>query len=303
MPTQALSAERIGRHDIAVTQARKTGASPTYMQPSLQPLSENLVIVGVSYRHVPVATLGQHALPRHELTTRLPEIAKAIGATELAYIGTCNRLTFVIVGAESPELYRDRLSEMNGLRFRAWQGEGAMEHLLLVASGLESARRGEPEIRNQVRGAWAMARDAGTSGPVLNRLFAEVLKAASEVQSFVARSIGVVSLTDGALGRLNAHLQGKSATVAVIGVSPMTRRCAVDLIGRGHRLIVASRTLATAQGLTNEIGGTATTLEDLRRRIPCRRSGRAAGETVRARATERQLVARGTIFGALLSER
>ncbi len=231
----------------------------------LQPLSENLVIVGLSYRHVPVATLGAHALPRHELTTRLPEIAKAIGATELAYIGTCNRITFVIVGPDSPELYRDRLSDMNGLRFRAWQGEGGMEHLLLVSSGLESARRGEPEIRNQVRAGWATARDAGTSGPVLNRLFAEVLKAATEVQSFIARSIGVVSLTDGALGRMNAHLQGRSATVAVIGVSPMTRRCATDLIGRGHRLIIASRTLATAEGMAAEIGGTPMTLDDLRR--------------------------------------
>ena len=36
---------------------------------------ENLAIVGVSYRHVPVATLGAHALPRQELVTRLPELA------------------------------------------------------------------------------------------------------------------------------------------------------------------------------------------------------------------------------------
>ena len=53
---------------------------------------------------------------------------------------------------------------------------------VLVASGLDSARRGEPEIRSQVRAAWQAARRAGTSGPILDRMFADALKTASEVQ-------------------------------------------------------------------------------------------------------------------------
>jgi len=37
---------------------------------------------------------------------------------------------------------------------RAWTGEAAVEHLLLLACGLDSAQLGEHEIAAQLRGAW-----------------------------------------------------------------------------------------------------------------------------------------------------
>jgi len=231
---------------------------------------ERLVIIGASYRHASVAALGAYALPKEQVEARLPDIAKAIGAPELAYVGTCNRNEFILAGddATSAETYRARLTEVfqsgKDSKLRAWQGDGAAEHLLLVTSGLDSARRGEPEIRTQVRAAWHAARRAGTSGPILDRLFADALKTAGEVQAFISNQIGVMSLSDGALAHVMAHLRDRTGTVALVGVSPMTRRCAQVLINGGHRLVVASRTLATATMLATEIGATAVTIDDLK---------------------------------------
>jgi len=236
---------------------------------------EKLVIIGASYRHTTVAALGEYALPKDEVERRLPEIASAIGAPELAYVGTCNRIEFILAGDDSTpaEIYRERLARAlqpvgigtaETRRLRAWQGDGAAEHLLLVASGLDSARKGEPEIRAQVRAAWHAARRAGTSGPILDRLFADALKTANEVQTFISGQIGVMSLSDCALAHVAEHLKGRQGTVALIGVSPMTRRCAQVLSGQGHRFVVASRTLTTAETLAQEIGGTPRRIDDLK---------------------------------------
>ena len=45
---------------------------------------------------------------------------------------------------------------------RAWTGEAAVEHLFLVACGLDSAQAGEREIAAQLRSAWEAARTRGT---------------------------------------------------------------------------------------------------------------------------------------------
>ena len=237
---------------------------------------ERLVIVGASYRHASVAALGTYAWPKAEVESRLPEMAKAVGAPELAYVGTCNRVEFVLAGDDgtSANTYRERIARVlretgctgeEMRKLRAWQGEGAAEHLLLVASGLDSARRGEPEIRAQVRAAWQSAHRAGTCGPILDRLFADALKTSAEVQGFISSQIGVMSLSDVAMSHVMSHVEGRNGHVAIVGVSPMTRRCAQILSDAGHRLTVASRTRRTAATLTEEIPGTPLTIDDLKR--------------------------------------
>src|SRR4051812_1928348 len=106
-------------------------------------------LIGASYKTAGVERLGQLALPKDKIAQRLPSLAAEIGAQELAYIGTCNRVEFVLAGDEplAVQACRDRLgrlltpapvadSETRRI-FRAWTDEGAVEHLFLVASGLD----------------------------------------------------------------------------------------------------------------------------------------------------------------------
>ncbi|MBV9914334.1 MAG: hypothetical protein JOZ93_17280, partial [Sinobacteraceae bacterium] len=157
---------------------------------------------------------------------------------------------------------------------RAWTGEAAVEHLFLVACGLDSAQAGEKEIATQMRGAWATARTVGASGPVLDRLLGEALSMAGRVRRLEA-DVRTPSLADLASDRVVKHLatgaavqSGANAPVALVGVSPMTRRCAVQLRGAGMSVVVVNRSFQPAEELAALVGGRAMSLEEFRARPP-----------------------------------
>src|SRR6188768_2880406 len=67
-------------------------------------------------------------------------------------------------------------------RLRAWQGEGAAEHLFMTAAGLDSACVGETEIVGQVRYSQERALELGLCGPSLGLVFEEALRIAGRVR-------------------------------------------------------------------------------------------------------------------------
>jgi glutamate-1-semialdehyde 2,1-aminomutase len=233
---------------------------------------DHFAIIGASYKTAAVERLAQMALPRDALTTSLPALAQSVGVREIAYIGTCNRIEVLLIGGDGTpvQAYRQRVAAALGGTesgpadgmFRAWEGEGALEHLLLVTAGLDSAQAGEREISDQVRAAWTAARAAGTAGPQLGFLFTEALRIAQEVHRDMSRLGPAASLADSAAARVLDHLQAGSGPVALIGVSPMTKRCARALSARGTPLIVVNRDLERARTLASTVAGVARSLDD-----------------------------------------
>ena len=234
-------------------------------------------LIGASYKTAGVERLGQLALPKDQIAQRLPSLAAEIGAQELAYIGTCNRVEFVLAGDEplAVQSCRDRLGRLLSSApvadsetrriFRAWTDEGAVEHLFLVASGLDSAQAGEREIYAQVRGAWTTARAAGTCGPQLDYIFGEALRAAQDVHQQAARPGNADSLANFAVKRAEEHIAGKSgARIALVGVSPMTRHCARAFAAARLPMVIVNRTLETAQDFAAEVKADALALAAFR---------------------------------------
>ncbi|TAJ23699.1 MAG: hypothetical protein EPO68_02535, partial [Planctomycetota bacterium] len=210
----------------------------------------------------------------------LPRLAAQLGASELVYVATCNRVEVAFVAAPAIPLsaYRPRLwRALRGAEpepgaaeraLRIWGGEGAIEHLFLVASGLDSARIGETEIAAQVRAAHDLSRELGLAGPRLSRVFDEALRVARRVHALTAVSNGHVSLAEIAVERVRAAAHGSRAPIALLGVSPMTERAGRALAASGARLCVVNRTLANAQRLAAELGAAALALDEFRRDPP-----------------------------------
>ncbi len=231
--------------------------------------------VGLSYRHAGIDDVARLSIPKAELEARLPSLREALGVSELLYLGTCNRVELLFAtheGEPAGDLRDPALRQLTGSRslpgeasrlLRAWAGESALEHVLLLACGLDSAQAGEREIATQLRGAWEAARAAGTSGPMLDRLVSEALGTANQVQKLQAGK-GASSLADLAAARVLAHLAGACGTVALIGVSPMTRRCGLTLHRAGVPLLIVNRTLAPATALAASVAGRAVPLEHFR---------------------------------------
>ena len=155
-------------------------------------------VVGLSYRHAGVDQVARFAVPRVELPARLPQLRTHLQAAEVVYVGTCNRVEIVYATHDGGPAARRRDEVFHVLTgrepapgeatrvLRAWTGEAAVEHLLLLACGLDSAQTGEHEIAAQLRGAWEDARVAHTCGPVLDRLVGESLAMARRVRRLSA---------------------------------------------------------------------------------------------------------------------
>jgi glutamyl-tRNA reductase len=236
-------------------------------------------VVGLSYRHAGVDEVARFAVPKADVAARLPALRDSLGVSEVFYVGTCNRVEVLYVTADgSPagdarhQVFRaltgrePRAGEATRV-LRAWTGEAAVEHLFLVTCGMDSAQAGEQEIAAQIRGAWETARSVQTCGPTLDKLLGEALSMANRVHRLEA-NVRSPSLADLASDRIMLHLKDKPSTVALIGVSPMTRRCGTTLHSAGMPILVVNRTLEAAREFADTIGARAMQLDEFRAQPP-----------------------------------
>jgi glutamyl-tRNA reductase len=213
-----------------------------------------LLAVGVSHRHAPLELRERLYLSDGQAR----ELAEELGAVVLS---TCNRTEIYMAGGD-PAHARARLEHRSGLELEGvlatWEGGEAVGHLFRVAAGLDSLVPGEAEILGQVRLAYEAALNAGVTGPVLNRLFEDALHAGKRVRTEAklaempeSVAASAVELAEAALG----GLEGKRALL--FGAGRMSELAARDL--RAHRadVVLASRTLESAQELAERVGGRA----------------------------------------------
>lgn len=237
---------------------------------------DQLGLLGISWRHATAATLAHFTLPRENRAANLRELAALLETDELVYLATCNRVELLLAGG-APLSIAERRRRLHAhftghsavagaaeRSVRAWGGEGAVEHLFLVASGLDSARAGESEITGQLRAAVAESEVAGLLGPRLRALLQDAFRVAKRVRPITEGRIGRASLADVAVARVRERLAVVPGSVALLGVSPMTERCAAGLVKLGVPLVVVNRSLARAELMAAPLGATARRLDDFR---------------------------------------
>jgi glutamyl-tRNA reductase len=218
-----------------------------------------LLAVGVSHRHAPLEVRERlYLADGHAL-----ELAAALSAdgAEAVVVSTCNRTEVYLAGGSGAQT-RDELERRSGVPLdgvlEAWEQDEAVEHLFRVAAGLDSLVPGEAQILGQVRQAYEAALTAGTTGPLLNRLFEDALHAGKRVrteaklaelpESVASSAVQLAVRALGGLGRRRALL---------FGAGKMSELAARDLRAGGAEVVVSSRTLESAQELAERVGGTA----------------------------------------------
>ncbi len=238
---------------------------------------DQIGVVGLSYRHAGADQIAGFALPRDEIAGRLAALREAIGMAEVVYLATCNRVEVVFAtpdGEHACDLRTEIFQALTGRAprpnearsaLRAWTGEAAVEHLFLIACGLDSAQAGEREIAAQLRGAWETAREAGVCGPALDRILGDALGLSGRLQRLAADS-RPPSLADLAADRMLLHVADRPRTVALIGVSPMTKRCGELLYQAGIPVMVVNRSADTGEEFARTIEGSAVPLAEFRAR-------------------------------------
>ena len=136
-----------------------------------------LVCLGLNHKTAPVEVRERFAVGNTKLGEASQHLLEMAGAPEGLVISTCNRTEFYLAADSAPEamrqLERCLAEKVHGHEepFYRYEKADAARHLCKVVSGLDSMLLGETEIFGQVKQAYKAAHAAGTTGPMLNKLF------------------------------------------------------------------------------------------------------------------------------------
>lgn len=229
-----------------------------------------LVCVGMNHKSAPLRLREKVYVPPSELAKALSDIQQAFGFSECVLLSTCNR--FDIYAVLPPERQHDE-NELVSLLYQAFRdfhqprsldvtedldlhlycriGHKAVEHILGVASSLDSLIIGETQITSQFKQAWQCALEAQTLGPHLSRLGQEALGLAKKIRSQTAIGQKTVSISHAALDLAKpifGDLKGRS--LMIIGAGEMAKLAALYAVSKAPKeLIIVNRSLDKAQQL------------------------------------------------------
>jgi glutamyl-tRNA reductase len=206
-----------------------------------------VVQVGLTHRSAPLASRERRAVSGQVAGPLAAEIARSSAVREALVLATCARVEIYAVGTDAAELETALLERLEssardepGTLVEARRGTDAARHLLRTAAGLESPVLGEPEILGQVRRAHASASVAAATGPTLERLVVQALRAGRRVRAETGVSAGATSLTS-TVAVLARGLVGDTAgrRGLVLG-DTRTARVTADRLLRGGWSVTAS---------------------------------------------------------------
>ena len=147
----------------------------------------SVLVVGLSHKSAPVATLERAVLTGDALSKLLRDVSGSSHVAGSLVVSTCNRVEVYAevdkfhggVAAICELLARHSavpLAELTPHLYVHYE-DRAIQHLLSVACGLDSMVVGESQILGQVRQALRLAREHGTLGRVLSDLGSLALRA------------------------------------------------------------------------------------------------------------------------------
>jgi glutamyl-tRNA reductase len=247
----------------------------------------SVLIVGLSHRSAPVATLERAAVSGDPLSKLLCDIFEAEPVTGTFVVSTCNR---VEVYAEVNKFHAglsaisDLLARHSGIplpeltqHLYVRYEDRAVQHLLTVAAGLDSMVVGESQILGQVRQAIAQAREQGTLGRALDRLGTLALHTAKRAHAETGIDRAGANLVSVGVGLAAVRLKSGSGedtpdpvrplaglNVLVVGAGSMSALAVAtaDRFGAA-RIAVTNRTAERARRLAASVSGSTAGFGDL----------------------------------------
>ncbi|MBV1893320.1 MAG: NAD(P)-binding domain-containing protein [Ilumatobacteraceae bacterium] len=234
----------------------------------------NIAIVGVTFTDADVAPVVRAQL------TMGPDRAREIEGwfvanhpnTECVVVATCNRTELVLASRDQLDeiravgLFHDALAtradgarDLFAANAQVRVGDDAVEYLLRVSCGLESALLGDSEILGQLRTAWNASSAADHAGQMLRPVFRDAFAVGKQARSSTSISAGGA----GVGSAVELAVRGRDGRVLVIGTGQAGQAVARRLSGRHGSITVANRTLKKARRLAQEVNGEAIDLASL----------------------------------------
>jgi len=241
-----------------------------------------VLVVGLSHKSAPVATLERAAVGGDTLTKLLRDVVQAEPVAESFVVSTCNR---VEVYADVDRFHAGVTAicellarhcgvpphELTQYLYVHYE-DRAVSHLLAVAAGLDSMVVGEDQILGQVRSAVKLAAEHGTAGRVLGELGQLALRTGKRARaetgigraglSLLSAAVELAATSLGPVGPGPDALAGRD--VLIVGAGSMSALAAATAARSGAAsIVVANRTREHAERLAASVSTTVTRIAGL----------------------------------------
>jgi glutamyl-tRNA reductase len=211
---------------------------------------------------------------QHSCLTRLKGVLEL---HELMFLSTCNRVEFIFCTPNAidysflhsffRELYPNFSEEQVDFfakNANVFSRINAVEHILCVASSIDSMIVGEREIITQARNAFESSKKMNLTGDFIRLVMRQTIETAKKVYtetSIATKPVSVVSLAYHKLRDMNIALD---ARILIVGAGATNTNMSRFLKKHGFKnFVVFNRTFDNAASLAKDLNGSAYPLEEL----------------------------------------
>ncbi len=236
-------------------------------------------ILTITHKSTQLKHIGNFVLPdldsEYSLQQKMQSIKQVLELDELLYLATCNRVLFLFTSPQDldgdflarfeaavyPELPSDISFEDS---VACYVGNNAIQHLLEVASSVDSLVIGEREILRQLRAAYERCCNAGATGDSIRMVIQLAVEAAKKVYSTTRIGQKPVSVVSLAVRQLLVKNPPKNARILIVGAGQTNTLVGKFLLKYGFKnFVVFNRSLENAQELATMLSCEAQGLEQL----------------------------------------
>jgi len=231
--------------------------------PRMASCAKTLFAFGLNHKTAPVE-VREHLYLRDE---EIPELLSLLKREldECMVLSTCNR-TEVYCVSGSFDIDVDHFKQVvidfknaNGVvgtdDFFSLTSCSSSQQMFNVATSIDSQVIGDSQILSQLRHAYMIAQESGTTGKILHQLVQRACKLGKQTYNNTSLHHGAASISLAAVELATAEAGPlRSRTALVIGAGEMARTTA-EAFAKRHigRLIIANRTLANAENLRDSL--------------------------------------------------
>jgi len=248
----------------------------------------NIINARITFRNIPIHKIARYSFK--DIPKAYDTFMKIPGVSECVILQTASRVELFTVNnleeGETPDGRRVEGRNLDITKIRQtwasltdldqfdlehfdqtlemYKNTDVCNHLLELATGLDSIVVGKGEVFDEIKKSISVAKNANVSGKILNKLFDNAIMISTRIRESSGIGKNVLSIGDITVkvAEDNAGIDEKKK-VLLIGTGESAALVAKSLNKKGHKFEVTSMTIERATGFSNLLGGTPIAFEQV----------------------------------------
>ena len=235
----------------------------------------SLIVVGLNHKTASIDIREKMSVAENDISYVVKNICESNGIDGCVVVSTCNRTEFYLSCSDKDIAIR-RFCECFDVVFKDIESHvyiknklSCIEHLFVVASGLDSMVLGEAQILGQVKSSYEISKVSNNLDKLLDRMFQSAFRVAKSVRSNTDIGKNPVSIANSAV-QLSKQIFGElsAQNILMIGAGSTSELLLRYLTKHPYqKLSICNRSLANAEKLSKQFNSDTFDISHLSARI------------------------------------